>query len=159
MKRIPLNDGRFALVDDGDYEALARHKWYVIERRGLPYAARQEWERGVPRTVRMHRLIADAKPGEIVDHANRDTLDNRRANLRKCTASENAANQRKRITSTSPFKGVRKNRSGWQARMCHNGKRLHLGYFGSAKDAAIAYDRAATEIFGTFARRNFTEAA
>lgn len=159
MKTIELNDGRYALVDDEDFGELSRHKWYVIENHGHAYASRQVWIDGKPHTVKMHRVVMAAVRGQIVDHINHDTLDNRRDNLRICTASQNSQNARQRRTSNSPFKGIRETRGRWQARISINGTRLHLGYFNTAIEAAAAYDRAARELFTEFACVNFAEAA
>jgi hypothetical protein len=95
----------------------------------------------------------------VVDHINGDTLDNRRANLRVCTKSENNRNRRKLHPTTSRFKGVYKNTKPWIALIECNGKQFVLGRFASEEEAALAYDKAAKEHFGSFARLNFPPAA
>lgn len=105
----------------------------------------------------MHRLLIYVPPGFEVDHINRNGLDNRRANLRTCTKSENAANREKVGGDTSSkYKGVhRRADSGkWMARIKVNGRRRSLGCFYSEEEAALAYNVAATEEFGEFARVN-----
>lgn len=47
----------------------------------------------------------------------------------------------------------------WTARLCHNGARIHLGYYADESEAARAYDRAAREYHGEYARLNFPQEA
>lgn len=153
MKEIPLTQGKVALIDDEDFEAVSAVKWYAQHNRVL-YAASK---RG--RIVYMHRLILGAPPGVQVDHINGDGLDNRRANLRLCSNSQNHANLRKRTETSSRFKGVywNKARRKWHAQIKANQRTFYLGLFDSEEAAGAAYDRAATEHFGTFSRLNDIE--
>ena len=105
----------------------------------------------------MHRLIIGAKDGEVVDHRNRNGLDNRKQNLRICTHAENTRNSRPHFSSSN-YKGVHKNnRRGkdWTSSIRFNGKLYHLGYFDREVDAARAYDAKAKQYFKTFAYLNF----
>ncbi|MBV8278501.1 MAG: HNH endonuclease [Verrucomicrobia bacterium] len=104
----------------------------------------------------MHRLIVNAPPGVQVDHVNGDGLDNRRANLRLASATQNAHNRKIRRDNTSGFKGVRFDQSSqrWDARITFQGKRYYLGLFVTAELAARTYDQAARRLFGDFARTN-----
>ena len=106
----------------------------------------------------MHRLIMGAQPGQLIDHKNRKGLDNQRGNLRFCTRSQNQANAKKRAGS-SRYKGVTwdKHWDKWRAMIGVRSKRFHLGYFDDEDDAGRAYNRAATEYFGEFARPNVIE--
>lgn len=151
VKRIPLDDGHYALVDPADYQWLIQWNW----RYHNGYAGRQE--RG--RVVYMHRQILDPPKTHVVDHANRNKLDNRRANLRVCTRGQNIRNQAAKRGSKSPFKGVEYNRrrGKYQARIRYNGKRIWLGTFTDETDAARAYDQAAQKYFGPFAHLNFPQ--
>ena len=101
----------------------------------------------------------DAPAGVMVDHINRDRLDNRRANLRMATNAQNQANVTKRQGMTSRYKGVSRHTATgrWQARISVEGKQMHLGYFAHEADAARAYDARAREVFGVFAQANFPE--
>jgi hypothetical protein len=148
---IPLTEGYYALVDAADYEVLSQYNWRFYN----GYAARQQGRK----TIYMHRQIADPPDGMMVDHANRNKRDNRRANLRVCTRRENILNQASKRTSRSRFKGVeyRKGRDKCFARIRFQGKRLWLGTFDDEVEAARAYDRAAVEYFGEFAHLNFPE--
>lgn len=107
------------------------------------------------------RLILDPVPmGMYVDHINRNSLDNRRANLRLATPAQNAANigARKRTDSSSCFKGVHRTESGtWSAAIFCRGARYRLGTYEKEEDAAMAYDMGAIEIFQDFAALNFPE--
>jgi hypothetical protein len=114
------------------------------------------------KTILMHRVILKASERTEVDHINGNKLDNRRENLRVATKSQNLGNQKIRSTNTSGFKGVnwkqwRKIRSSgaWTARISVGSKRIHLGYFSTAEEAARAYDSAAQQYFGEFAKLNF----
>lgn len=95
MKLIPLTQGKFAKVDDADYEWLNQHKWYAKKttsqdnEHGRYYAARFTRINGVGMTIYMHRVITDCPEDKEVDHLNHDTLDNQGDNLRVCTRKEN----------------------------------------------------------------------
>jgi len=95
----------------------------------------------------------------MIDHINGNGLDDRRANMRTCTNQQNMRNLRKRRSGSSIYKGVYydKRRRTWYARICHNGKNIHLGTFATEIEAARAYDRAARRLFGEFARLNFPD--
>ena len=157
-KQIPLTQGCVTLISDCDYDWLMQWKWYVAVRRGGPAAVRNSLrgEGGKRRTIYMSRQIIRAPTGTYVDHANHQTLDNRRANLRVCTNAQNVANQRKQAGCSSRFKGVHRNeqRGKWQASIRASGKPTHLGLFTDELDAARAYNAAAIEEFGMFALLN-----
>lgn len=93
-------------------------------------------------------------PANLADHINGVSLDDRWANLRSATQSQNLANSRRPITNTSGFKGVSSYRRTrrWQARIKVNGKDKYLGLFASAEEAHRSYLKAAQEHFGEFAR-------
>jgi hypothetical protein len=110
--------------------------------------------------VSMHREIMNAPAGLLIDHRNRDTLDNRRNNLRLATYSQNGCNSKiDKTKTTSKFRGVRfiKKTGKWAANIRINGKKTWLGSFKTEIDAAKAYDAAAREYHGEFARLNFPE--
>ena len=153
-KWIELSAGKRTRVDDSDYEWLSHWKWSY-----LPggYAVRRDPTITPIKLVYMHRAIIGAKDGEIVDHANGQKLDNRRSNLRLATRSNNASNQKKRSSTKAKYKGViwRQNAQRWQGYIGTMGKWIHLGYFDSEIEAAKAYDEAARQMFGEFAKTNF----
>lgn len=93
-------------------------------------------------------------PESEVDHVNGIATDNRIANLRLATRSENQCNRSAHKNNKSGYKGVNWN-SGvgkWAARCAVNGKRKHIGYFDDVVDAASAYNRVAAEMHGSFYR-------
>jgi len=89
-------------------------------------------------------------------HINGCGLDNRKANLRPVTHAQNHQNRRKISGTTSRYKGVSwyKRRNRWHATIQINRKTKDLGYFEKEEDAAHAYDEAAKEAVGEFARLN-----
>lgn len=91
-------------------------------------------------------------PAGHIDHINGNSLDNRIANLRLATNSQNHMNQRVRRDSKLGLKGVHRVGNRFQARIQKDGKRLNLGLFGTPEEAHAAYCKAAHEMFGEFAR-------
>lgn len=154
MMQVTLSRGELALVDSEDYELVSNFKWHV-SRRG--YVSARVPGSGEPgRKLLMHRIIVGALPTEMVDHKNRNKLDNRRANLRIVTKSENGRNRPKQRNNTSGYKGVVRDRTRWAAMIKLHGKKIYLGCFGSPEEAAKAYDAAAIKYHGVFARGNFS---
>jgi hypothetical protein len=155
MKTIPLSQGRFALVDDIDYESLSSHKWCM----GKYYAMRTVRAEGNDTTIAMHRQILSFPSGKEIDHINGNQLDNRRSNLRTCTHSENQRNSKRRKNNKSGYKGVCWCSSGnkWKVQLRDNGKVKCIGFFTCLIKAARAYDKAAKEMYGEFAWLNFPE--
>ena len=152
IRYIALTQGKFAIVDAADYEWLNQYKWYVsCSSPGMYYACRQS----EGRSIMMHRQIMDPPAGHVVDHINRNSLNNRRGNLRVCTQAENVRNCRGRQTS-SQYKGVRcrREQNKWQARIGINGRQESIGVFDSEVEAALAYDLRAIVLFGEFAYLN-----
>jgi hypothetical protein len=105
----------------------------------------------------MHRLIMNTPKGMVTDHINGNPLDNRKENLRICTAAENKQNRAAGKNNTSGFKGVSRHKrtNSWHARIGHNKKPIHIGCFEDKEEAARAYDRKAIELHGEFAQTNF----
>lgn len=160
-REIPLGrtGNLVAIVDDEDFDSLSQYKWRAMRARKRNHPDEFRAVRGTHGSgegiVFMHRQITDAPKGIDVDHANGDTLDNRRANLRHCNQSQNQANRHAlEPLKTSRFKGVCWNGSRWQAGIKVQGKSIHLGVYRDEKDAAAAYDEAARKHFGEFAHTN-----
>jgi hypothetical protein len=158
MKAIPLTKGYVALVDDADYARVAAFKW-----RAMPWTradgsisvrAARSAPRGGPKRglIYMHAFICGyPRP----DHADGDGLNNQRYNLRPASDEQNGANRRKTRGLTSVFLGVNRNHDGWVARIRKD--RKYIGYFHDEADAATAYNFAALELYGEFARFNAPE--
>lgn len=145
---IDVGSGLYALIDADNFDWLASWSWRVDAPCGdYPYAVCRA------NRQRMHRLVMHAKPGQMVDHINGDTLDNRRSNLRICTAVQNRQNSKPQ--GGRKFKGVVKKRSKYEPVIRVNGRIVRLGVFDLPETAARAYDSAAAHFFGQFARLNF----
>lgn len=166
MKRIPLSGkggaGKFALVDDRDYDRVIRFstKWRLNRKSKLEYARTvvsiDNGGEQIQMTVLMHRLILGSLPGQVTHHHNDDGLDNRRENLCTCSHAENIRRQRMQRDRSSKFRGVSwdKKTKKWRVCIGLNGQRKYLGYFTSEINAALTYNKAAKELFGKWARLN-----
>ena len=156
-KSIPLSQGKAALVDDADFDRLSAFQWFLS---GTGYAVGfVPGESGKFRLEYMHRLIMQAAEGQLVDHINGDSLDNRQTNLRFATPRQNLQNKRLSALSCTGLKGVgwHKTRQKYHARIQLQGIRFHLGFFDDPKTAALAYDEAARLLFGEFAACNYPD--
>lgn len=158
-REIPLSKGYVALVDDADYEWLVeRGPWHASGHKNNLYAVHTEFTPPNSfKPIRMHLLIL---PTDLtVDHINRNPFDNRRSNLRIATHRQNSQNRKQRSDSKMPYKGIQRMKKDcknpWIAGISIDGKRVHLGVFPTAEDAARAYDEAARKHHGEFAYVNF----
>lgn len=164
MRLIPLTQGKFAKVDDEDFERVSQIKWCYHENgHGNGYAENRDKKN--KKTFRLHRFVLDLdddkmrEAGLMVDHIDGDHLNNQKENLRVCTNSQNQAN-RKRLKArskrkyTSIYKGVYKSGRKWQAAISKDKNRINLGAFPTEQEAALAYNEAALFHFGEFARLN-----
>lgn len=141
------------VVDDDDYEYLSRFRWsasklnrfYVCSGNG---------------TI-MHRVILNAMKGTMIDHINGNPLDNRKENLRFCTAEQNAANKapfaRRRNLPTPRFKGVHKYGEKFKCAIYKYNKTAFIEFVDSLEQGARIYDAKAIELNGEFAYLNFPE--
>lgn len=150
VKKIPLTQGKFAIVDDSDYDYLSKFIWT----RGGDYVVTRSTCSGEQQ--KMHRLIMGAKIGEEIDHINHDKYDNRRSNLRICTRPQNQHNLPIKITNKSGYKGVHFNKqiNRWVSQIKQAGKTVHIGSHKNPEDAATAYNFYAFMQNGEFAYLN-----
>jgi len=93
--------------------------------------------------------------GMDVDHIDHDGLNNQKSNLRNCTRSENAQNQRHYASSDYQGTSWHKRSRKFRSQIGVKGNRIHLGFFNSEIDAAKAYDKAALKYYGEYAKTNF----
>jgi hypothetical protein len=161
-KIIPLTKGYETMVDPEDYEWLSQYKWraHVINKDTVEkvYAVRSakvdEYVNGKRVNIFMHRAIVKPPPEMLVDHEDGDSVNNRRYNLRVASKAQNSANTV--TTSLSGYRGVGKVKNRWRARAgTAEGGDIYLGYYDTAEEAAMAYDRKAIELHGPFAWLNF----
>lgn len=164
MALITLTKGYVTQVDDEDFAWLSQYSWRAsVTTPWLVYAMTDiQEEDGKIHTIGMHRLLVSAPEGSLVDHADRNTLNNKKENLRLATKRQNSANSRDRIRATSKYRGVCQTTYNkvvkWRARITLNGRSIHLGVFDNELSAAAAYDEAALQNFGEFSTLNFSKA-
>lgn len=155
-KQIQLTQGMIALVDDADYDFLSQWKWFAHRDGNKWYAERNERHLFGRKIIKMHRAILGNTSKET-DHINGNGLDNRRSNLRACSTSENGMNRSKQKNNTSGYKGVylEKGKNKFKAQINVNNKKITLGRFDTAEQAAKAYDEAVKKYHGKFSKTNF----
>ena len=159
MKRITLTRGKYAIVDDDDFDWLNGYKWqYLDSGRGNGYAVRALYLGKVNGKDKyglkwMHREILKTPKSFETDHINRNKLDNRKENLRKATRSQNKANTNLTKANKSGYKGVNwsNKTKSWEAGIKINQKRIWLGYFKNKLKASLVYKKAANIYFGEYA--------
>lgn len=157
--KILLTQGKYAEISKQDYGLVSQHKWQWTP---------CKWHEGYAttsvngKTVYMHRLILNLGKGEQADHKNHNGLDNRRSNIRKVTQHQNNGNLRRPAHNTSGYKGVSYYKGHkskpWTSYIQNMGRKVHLGYFRTPKEAAVAYNIAAIKQWGEFAELNAFEA-
>ena len=133
MKQISLTRGHVALVSDCDYAYLMRSVWHSSGKRASPYAVSSDGK------LYMHHVVARRKglKGQRIDHANQNTLDNQRRNLRAATRPQNAWNSRRPVNNTSGIKNVSfdKQTGKFAVRVKRHGKQIWLGRHPTRKAA------------------------
>lgn len=156
MKRIPLTQDKYAIVDDEDYEYLNQWKWMLRRDKNNLYVVRGVWVNNKVEIILMHRLIMNCPKDMEIDHINHNGLDNRRYNLRICTHAQNCQNRKPYKNKLSKHKGVtwRKDSKKWKAQIRFNGKQMSIGSYITESEAIRAYNKKAKELFGEFAYLN-----
>jgi len=153
---------QYAKVSPVNYDRLRGHEWLCKKGKKSFYARRRvpAGKGGKETLVYMHQDVLKVPEGMLVDHINHDGMDNREANLRAATHSQNLYHRKKRSgTTQSKYKGIywRKKIRKWQAVITFEKKKIYLGYFRNEIEAAKAYDRGAIKYHGEFASLNFPE--
>lgn len=138
--KVKLNDENHMLCDIEDWERFNGHYWFMND---AGYAVCETMKTG---TLRFHKLVTGTTAEVIIDHINRNKLDNRKCNLRIATASVNAINRGLQSNNTTGYKGVYfdKRRRVWKAWVKVSGKLITLGSY-PKKEEAIAARQAGEE--------------
>lgn len=153
---IELTKGLKAIIDDDDYELVRPYRWAVTgSKPGYLYAVHNHAVDGKRVALLMHRLITNAKPGEVVDHIDHNTMNNRRSNLRVCSHAENMRNRKLNANSSTGVKGVMVEACGkgyrrLRASVRVDGKR-HRRWFNSIEEAAAWATEMRSKLHGEFA--------
>lgn len=165
MKEIKLsNSSLVAFVDDEDFERVNALRWRLSWSDQYAIRTLNYYPEGVPRKfeyrkqgmLTMHSFILGPTPeGKQIDHKNRNRLDNRKENLRFATHKENQRNSTRKANKFG-FRGVSLQHGAktWRARLCVDGKRIEVGGFKTAREAAVHYNKLAREYHGDFAVLN-----
>jgi hypothetical protein len=142
------------IVDDEDYERLTKIKKDKIRKWHLD---KDSYVIGYidAKTVRMHRYLINAQKGEIVDHIDRNPLNNSKSNLRIVTSQQNAQNRSKINNSSSIYKGVKYYNSKYKSFIIFNGIQKTFGTFKSEIAAAYAYNKEVIKISEYFPLNKF----
>jgi hypothetical protein len=158
---IPLTQGKVALVSDNQFERVGQFNWYAMKGlSGTWYAVRngKRTPSGREPLIYLHRFLLGITDTKIeVDHVDGNGLNCQDENLRPCLHVQNVHNFSRPRNNTTGFKGVSLNKKlqKYQAYIKVRGVMKHLGLFSEPTDAAKAYDKAAVEHFGEFAKLNF----
>jgi hypothetical protein len=159
MRLINLTQGKVAIIDDCDYPEAMNYKWFAVASKNTWYACsfkRKALVNGKRVRMKMHWIAFPKKNGFVVDHINRNGLDNRRSNLRYVTNQQNSLNSTP-VTHSSKYRGVfwDKSKNIWSVSIKKNQKRFNLGRYKDEDLAGTVYDISAIKLFGDFANLNF----
>ena len=155
MSRLILSRGEITFVDKKDFEKFGKYKWYLGSRGYVTRSIAKRDNLGKwPRRIFLHREILNSPKGYLSDHINGNKLDNRRINLRICTARQNCYNRKIASNNASGIKGVyyrpKYIHRKWAAYIKLPDKLKFIGGFLSKEAAAKAYKETAKDIFGEF---------
>jgi hypothetical protein len=158
-KEIALTKGYVTLVDDEDYEWLICFNWHVVGNEGNTSAMTTfyNFEGRKQKGIAMHHMILHFPDCECIDHINRNTMDNRKSNLRPCTHIQNQYNKGLFKNNKTGYKGVRwdKVKKNYIVSISCNSKPMRTKRYKDIIEAAKAYDRMALRYHKEFAYFNF----
>ncbi len=143
-----LPDG--VLVDEEDLERVLKLKWH-INTVGYVVSDQRKHKRG--KYIRLHRFILQPNKNELIDHKNRNPLDNRKCNLRIADKSTNAMNREAQSNSSTGYKGITwdKQKKRWRTYASKKGKQYHLGFYKTIDEAIEGYNSRIEDIHGEWA--------
>lgn len=163
MKKIPLKQGKFAIVDDEDFIYISRFHWTTISKDNHFYAIREFHINGKNFHLQMWKLLIASENNKEVIYRNGNSLDNRKENLflvPSYIANHKQAKKTRGVysTPTSKYKGVcylstYAGHKKWKADIVCNGKRWSK-HCHTEKEAALFYNEKAREFYGEFAYQN-----
>jgi len=163
LRYCPLSGELYWTKENGNSRNVSKPVGTLSNRNGKVYKVFGARIDGKDINLYCHRvawfLFHGHWPENHIDHADGDGCNNKITNLRLATITQNMQNTKKRLLCSSKFKGVSWSKSvrKWHGYVTYNKKRVHLGYFDTEEDAALAYDRAAKQLFGDYAKLNFPE--
>jgi hypothetical protein len=162
---IPLTKGKVARIDAQDLDKVSSFKWRAHKSgtsdywRAVTTVSRSAGYKYRKNITMQSLIFGPVTPGMEIDHVDGDSLNNTRANLREATRQQQSFNRGP--LKRSKFKGVKLNKPGrrkrFRSEIKSRGKTVYLGAFNTQEEAARAYDRAAREFYGEFARLNFPD--
>ena len=144
------------LISTNNLSLILEFTWY-LGKSGYPVAYQSiDSKIKLGRGMKVYQMIMPKiADGYVIDHINRNKLDNRIENLRICTNKENSYNTSKPKNSKNKYKGVQKCGDKWKAVITKNNKTNEINNIASEKEAARIYDLMAEELFGKYAGKNF----
>lgn len=152
------DDGNIMLISSCDLESVLKFKWYLTRASYPGTYGTNDGDIKFSRPVPLHQILYPNIPyGYVVDHINRDRLDNRRNNLRICTSLQNSYNKSKPKNSNRRYKGVIKNKKSYTASITKDGIKREIKNIQTEEQAARVYDMMAEELFGEFAAKNYPD--
>lgn len=156
MKTVQSTNGKEFIVDDEDFERVIAHgRWSVTIRN---YVITKITTSQRSPVLGLHRWLLGLKRSDkvIVDHIDRNPLNNQKSNLRLCTQSTNGMNVRKRNGTTSKYRGVswRERDKKWRAYVNFKGKLIEGGQFNTENEAAQRANELRIKYHGKFANLN-----
>lgn len=158
MGKHGIKEGAYVLISKSDLSFILEFDWY-LGKEGYPITyGTKEGSIVFGRGRKLHNLLIKQRTKkDVIDHINRDKLDNRRENLRVCSIRENNYNKTKSKNSTKSYKGIVGKNKNWMSRVMKDGKSYQIKGATTEKEAALIYDYMAEELFGIYAAKNFLE--